>query len=557
MRLKDIDPRLPFSEWRGNQEKVSDLITDLVRPEGNKVAAFDAPTGSGKSILAITVGLRLKVKTAILTPTIALQAQYMRDFKGLAVELKGKDNYQCVNAEWLTDIGSKQTVAQVKCNGVDPFKRTETGDDGREHVMRCDYSDTCPYYGVALPEARKADVVVANYAVFMYNTELRKMGFGLVICDEAHAMPDWIEKYFEKTLSSKEFEYTSVRFRKTLFQTWDEWFVWFDQITPAIQSDLTALESDLKDLKDNKPVEPAEDVRMWRVAFKEATRKADIVQELLSKIVDLKEAKTMQWQWRREDTPEEIVHTFLPVTMPAQDKNPIIAGFPKVILMSGTLTPKLLEFLRLGHAEFHSIQSTFPPKRCPIMYVPTVKMSGKVSDMDYMMWASKIDQMLAARPDRRGLVLTNSFDRMYRYLDFTSLKDRLIVQHRGMKQLEALSRFQHATGPRVLLAPAMNVGIDLPDDQCRFIVMSKVPHPALQPIMRARNKLYPHYYDMLTLESFAQGASRGFRSESDWCEVIITDDGWPYFWAKVESFAYDWLRDRIKAGTNRMMGGIQ
>jgi Rad3-related DNA helicase len=593
LRLKDIDPKLPFSEWRGQQEATNDTMIDKVaRPAGVTIVAFNAPTGSGKSLLAITVGLRLKVKTLILTPTIALQSQYMRDFGELAVELKGKDNYQCINKEWLAAHPDERTVAQVRCNGYNPANRYRkvqrepgelTGDESdtsKDNSGECAYVKDCPYYGIALPRAKDSKVLVTNYAVLMYNPEIRKMPFKLVICDEAHTMPIWLEMFFKRTLSSDEFDYTpSVKFNKTTPSKVDDWFAWFNKVETDISSDLRKLSSKVRAMDEDRPVAPEDAVDSWRTAFEEATRRERVVRELLDKIKHIQDNRALGWICNREYSPDDKSHkvTFSPINMPEREDNPIITAtnrttddnvsvnpkqptniFDRVIVMSGTLSQKTLDFLKL-QTNLTPINSTFPPERCPIMYVPTVKMSGKVSDMDYMLWASKIDQMLAARPDRRGLVLTNSYARMEQYLNRTTQKSRLIIQHRGMKQLEALSRFQHATGPKVLLAPAMNVGIDLPDDQCRFIIMSKIPYPTLTPIMKARNAAdtTKTYYDAITLEVFAQGASRGFRSESDWCEVIITDDGWPRFWAKVESFAYDWLRDRIKAGTNRMLGGIQ
>ena len=83
----------PFTSQRCNQTLVLNQICDAFN-SGYKHIVLEAPTGFGKSPVAITTAMTLG-SSYICTSTKDLQTQYSRDFPYLKVA-KGKNNFPCL-----------------------------------------------------------------------------------------------------------------------------------------------------------------------------------------------------------------------------------------------------------------------------------------------------------------------------------------------------------------------------------------------------------------------------------------------------------------------------
>ena len=86
----------PFPTLREKQSSVLKQI-DTALASGYRHIILEAPTGFGKSAVAITVALTLGT-SYICTSTKDLQTQYSRDFPFLKVA-KGKNNFICAVKE--------------------------------------------------------------------------------------------------------------------------------------------------------------------------------------------------------------------------------------------------------------------------------------------------------------------------------------------------------------------------------------------------------------------------------------------------------------------------
>src|SRR5437899_33634 len=94
-----IFDHFPLAKMRPGQEEALEAIERAYR-EGKRGIIIEAPTGSGKSAIAIAaagwavqlgVGKGESPGAYILTPQKQLQDQYMRDFeRGGLVQLKGR-----------------------------------------------------------------------------------------------------------------------------------------------------------------------------------------------------------------------------------------------------------------------------------------------------------------------------------------------------------------------------------------------------------------------------------------------------------------------------------
>lgn len=156
---RDLD--IDKESWRPHQSEIVNAVSE----DGPAVSALCAPTGSGKSVIAVAAGRHLKTKTIILTSTKALQDQYAREFD--IPKAIGRGNFQCTRFGGSADLAPcTWSMSTSACTDV-----------GR-----------CPYV-LQRDAALKADMSVLNYPMFLglfsNSAEAPKLP-GLVVCDEGH-----------------------------------------------------------------------------------------------------------------------------------------------------------------------------------------------------------------------------------------------------------------------------------------------------------------------------------------------------------------------------------
>ena len=88
----------PFRDSKEDRTNVQlKTITFILKmfDEGKKAILLDAPTGTGKSLINMTVALNMKGDSFITLPQKILQRQYINEFPDLCTEIKGRNNYRC------------------------------------------------------------------------------------------------------------------------------------------------------------------------------------------------------------------------------------------------------------------------------------------------------------------------------------------------------------------------------------------------------------------------------------------------------------------------------
>jgi ATP-dependent DNA helicase DinG len=100
--VNDYLNNFPHNSFRNNQDQVIKQICDAFN-SGYKYVILEAPTGFGKSAIAITIARTLG-SSYICTATKDLQTQYIHDYNFLKVA-KGKSNFQCRVKEDFIDVG--------------------------------------------------------------------------------------------------------------------------------------------------------------------------------------------------------------------------------------------------------------------------------------------------------------------------------------------------------------------------------------------------------------------------------------------------------------------
>ena len=177
LTLSNLVSNFPFKEIRPKQLEVLQQIADAINT-GYKYIVLEAPTGFGKSPVAIAVGRTLGT-SYICSATKDLQTQYTNDFPFLRA-IKGMGNYDCLVKE---DFVLNKTYECGQCKTkTDNFRECRhrnvgygpcrDGQPGFAHVAKeCDvcsgkngFHDGCRYrtysedYEVAYPNTDKEDV---------------------------------------------------------------------------------------------------------------------------------------------------------------------------------------------------------------------------------------------------------------------------------------------------------------------------------------------------------------------------------------------------------------
>jgi Rad3-related DNA helicase len=164
----------PF-EFRGNQSSILGDIGKALMDPKIRFVVVQAPTGTGKSPLAIAAA-RSVGSSYVMTPTKPLQDQYARDFKQYFADMRGRSNYACTEY-----VGNN--CASSPC-------RTTPG--LRQKCGGCEYKK-------ALTNASESNLTLFNFAAalsFLNHTKnFQKRD--LMVIDEAHMIEDQLTSFIE------------------------------------------------------------------------------------------------------------------------------------------------------------------------------------------------------------------------------------------------------------------------------------------------------------------------------------------------------------------------
>lgn len=493
-----------FSSWYPNQDWIVSEILDWI-PSGQKYLCLSAPTGSGKSLTAILAAKLSGFRTVILTATKGLQDQIMRDFGSMAVNVKGQNNFMCMLADVRADEGP--------CHSG----------------IACSYRDNgCRYYE-QLEKALASNIVVTNYAYYLAQTKYSS-GLGevdLLIADEANMAFGALESHLKVHLSAGEVGPMGIQLPRQNLD-WPDWIAWARSGLPKAQYMVDDIEAKIKGLRDIGQPVPAAVYRSHRLA-------RSVVLRLMS-------LSTAQGQWVVQWI--ENGWEFTPVWI-ANYSWLLFGAVNKAVLMSAFMSPKVADSLGITDYKWLETGSSFPAANTPVYHIPTARINHKADEYSINVWSARIDQIISRRLDRKGIIFTVSYRRRDQLLQ-RSRYAGIMVSHGTRDVVEMVRRFKAADAPVVLVSPSVTSGWDFPEDDCRYIIISKIPYPDTRDaVMIARQETDKEWSSFLAMETLVQEAGRGTRSAADRCEVFVVDDSWTWYWPRYRQFAPGWFQERV------------
>ncbi len=507
-----------FSHWRGVQERGI-----LAAMNSDRRFIFQAmPTGSGKSLCYVSHALISGARTCILTSTKGLQSQLVNDFgeSGL-VDIRGMNSYSCRAAE--SEFGM-------------PSGRTHSCDDGPcKAGLRCTLRDSgCSYYD-AYHTAQSAQLVVTNY---MYWMTIHRYGeglgpFDLLILDEGHDAPDELSSFLSIELDLFEIEGVMKARPMADGVGVDDWRKWAAHHAALLQSRLDTLSDMAKSKREDG----------GRVDHG-TLREIRSIRLVLGKCKSLAESRG-EWVFERTGKNK---FQFDPIWPSQYAESILFRGTPKVVVFSATIRPKTAAILGLSpdDYDFNEYPSSFPPSRRPVVHVPTCQMSHRTSPEDQERWATRIDQIIRQRMDRKGIVHTVSFARRNLIFQHSEFRD-IMYTNTSDNTRHVIEEFKRAKPPAVLVSPSVTTGWDFPFDECQFQIIGKIPFPDTRPLVtQARSQSDKDYAAYIAAQTLVQMAGRGMRDEMDVCETIVIDDNWKWFLWKYRHLFPGWFMEACK-----------
>ena len=500
--LSPADLRLPFQEWRTGQ---LDLLTRLATSEA-KYILLEAPTGSGKSALALSLRRLMGSRSVILSGTKALQDQYVETFgnSGL-VQAKGRGNFQCHIAP--------VSAAEAPCVYGEKCPRANL--------------PTCDYYDQKIT-AQLSDEAVLNYQYWLAQANYTKQftGVELLICDEAHEIEHELRRFVTETVRYNALNQAGIPLPPS-FQEFAEWQAWAAQVMPRARA-------------------------AWGAAEKKSR-----LEKTLSRLYDTLGAVRFQLDdehWTFVITRDGI--EFRPVWVAKAAQDYLLKHAERILFMSATILDQQMFCENLGlpldQVEFIRVGSTFPKERRPLIYDPVGKVKS-INERSLRALLEKINGILAAHPGR-GLVHTSNYQ-IAEYLAKYARDRHRLITHTTATRGRALQQLRASPGA-VLVSPSVTTGVDLPYDLCEFQVIAKIPFPDLgDPQTKKRMKLGPDgkprkaaqsWYNWTTACRIVQAYGRGMRAPDDNCVTYLLDGNWGWFRPAVKHMLPEWFTEAIQ-----------
>ena len=564
----------PFDNIRPNQKKVLNEVDQALK-SGFKFIFLEAPTGFGKSAVAITLS-RFLGSSHLCTSTKDLQNQYSRDFPYL-YEVKGRNNFPCIVKE---DMGINESCEygpclkdedydclyktrlsdyEVSSEGtiyenidINKYALKKYHDKAKQHsqLVRIDWKP-CTYYHQKWI-SMKSSHTIYNYKYFLsdlfFSSGINKRK--LLILDEAHTLEseissfknfilnkDNINRFFPKLNlpENKPFDIeTHIDFCTNLKKQFSDFIDSAERLIENSQSrrdinitdrnliDAIAYEKNLslflEDLQYNKD--------NWLVTN-------IIKSDRDNKITKIKIEPLDVSNYFKDIFDKGMISLLMSATILSKDN----------LCNSIGLKNDKVKFIKVEESEF-SI------KHRPIYLMNVAWLNARTMNQSLPQISKVIDNLLSVHKNDKGIIHTTSYSQLQFIKNNISKENssRLIESNPKIDRNEMILKHFQSIKPTVLISPSMFLGVDLKDDLSRFQIIVKVPYPDLTDkrisVLKQRN---PKWYEWNTILRLVQAYGRSVRNSEDYANTYILDSNISYILKNGKDMIPKWFSEAIVA----------
>jgi Rad3-related DNA helicase len=530
---------------KGQLETITDIVETFFEGERN-LYLLDAPTGSGKSIIAMIVAGYLTtfdMRGYILASDLSLQSQYEKEFRDFNLNwgcIKGVDNYTCaVN-------GEKFSLGDCRIKNISY--------EGAEDLLcfrECGYLSN-------RKRAIASPVALLNYSYWLIQRnyvegQQQDKGKGVpfpkrdfTICDEAHKLPEIVQNHFSPRISLDSvtriedfFSFLKRKHQKTprkLPSTFKQLvknildensekklFLLLKEVEMFL-SEYVAIGQSMKEtiaaMFPGEKTVPKE----WRFAMSQA----DWVKDMHCKFEDYNHILSQVGVDFMIKNPQEagaVVFNCLEERYMMNKYFHDQAGFK--LLMTATMGngTDFLKAIGGKKCKYKRLESTFNFEKSPIYFYPEKKMSLAQRDANFEWLRDTVTEVINKHPEDNGIIHSGSYEisgKIFQSLD-KNIQKRIVTYSNSQEKEEAMRTFILNPG-KILMGPSLLEGINLFEERSRFQIFVKIPFPSLgDKYVRAKMNYSPEWYDWKTIIAILQGIGRSVRSENDWAVTYVLD----------------------------------
>lgn len=507
---------LPWSGWRDAQWQAitSALFSD------KRFIVIEAPTGIGKSGIAVALSRLSGRQGVILTSTKQLQEQY----QSLGAKIvKGRNNFGC-------NLSSDSRFNLLRIKSAEDGPCTSGYD--------CQFKGGgCGYYDQKYI-ARDADVSVHSYSYFLneanYAGEFSRDN-QLIFCDEAHVVENEMRSFVEVSVP-----HGGMGLSKHPPHSLSDWKGWIRYANSMFDESYDRLTKDRHDLK----LYPNDPDVIKRFKYSQKTHRT------------LRQMALMNGSWVIQDNPKYRSTILRPSWVHEQMNQNLLRHGHKIVFMSATILDfeMFCSFVGINSddADFIQLDSPFNPSLRPLVIKSVMKVSRKANLKPLI---DEIDSIIEAHEGEKGIVHTTSYWLAEEIISQSRHRDRLIT-HGSQDRLSSLERFKLEMEGTVLVSPSMGTGVDLPGEALRFQIIAKLPFPDLSDEQVKRRLNYGpdgsedsnpgnRWYAWTTACSLIQTYGRAMRSEDDFGVTYLLDSNWQWWYKQWRQLIPPWVRSAI------------
>ena len=528
--------------FRDGQREIIEAICNSYLDDPNATLVVDAPTGAGKSLIAMWSAHVLKElgnRGYLITSDLSLQDQYESDFYRLGLRwpsVRGVDNYECsVN-------GLPFSLGDCKLKGM-----------GYEQAEKLSCYSSCEY----LQNRRRSieqPVALLNYAFWLIQRnyvedrmlqDSREVPFksrDFVFFDEAHKVDEIVQGHFSPRVDIGIVDKFGLANRFIQKQDIGTPIQTLGSIKSIVNRLLTekskpALFEVMQDFrkiakvyrkaaqitKDQaaKRFKNREVPRDWSSALTVFDRLKDVYCKFDDYVGLIKEVGTeaMVINQMEDEAKFMCVEESKMIQKYLHEK----AGFK--VFMSATIgDPRaFVKIMGIKNAKFIRVPNAFNYDKSPVVFVNRHKLSFREREASLPKVVKILDQIISKHSGQRGVIHTGSY-MFANYIKQNSKHTFRLMDYENSKDKKGIIELFKKKDDAVLMGPSLLEGLDLKDDISRFQIFFKVPYPNVSdPLIKAKMQHSKEWYDWKTGISIMQGVGRSVRSKDDWAVTYVLD----------------------------------
>lgn len=551
---------------RKEQEECIELIINEIENNNVENIILDAPTGSGKSIIAMYLSNYLweeHQKTGyILTSNLALQDQYENDFANFQqdnfISLKGYQNYTC-------------SVSNTSVK--DGFCRTH--DLPSNVTKKLDCYGTCSYYK-RREGAIKSPVALLNYQYWLVQKNFVGIKYGstpfkkrdYMIFDEAHNIDVILHNHFVSFLNSNIdtdlrklyaiFKKYQINFTPVFFQN-DYNYLRYNTVTSDHITKLNEIYASCKRIRIG--CNSVKDYYSVNVNLKTPNMSSTLVEEIsvinnfldflckledfLSYIVDPFELQNIVITKNTDSIHYNSVDSRKYFRLFFHRHCPPIKIFMSAtwgsnfgfVMKNYSLDPNVTKVIK--------VDPRWNFDKSPVIFLKNSgEMTFKKKQFSISKNLSLLRKVLESHKGENGIIHTVNYE-ISNIIKEKVIDSRLIFYSNSKEKDDAIEKFFKDGG--ILVGPSHFEGMNFENDKSRFQILMKVPYMTLaDSFVSEKSKRNPMWYNWKTFLTILQGVGRSVRNDKDWCKTYIIDGSFEKFFDGNYSFFSKEFQDRLR-----------